>query len=878
MRRVTPFIGAGLVALVAFADPTFTHLPWADALAVATAVAATAAALSPIDWDRLPRLTMALPLVVGLVLGLGSTFARGSLLPIAAAAAGAAVITAIYVVPWDRFPRWVHNLPVFGGIVAVFIIQATIHAPGFVLPTELLVLPLYFTTVLFAALYQTRNELWAAAALAGIAILAGAVGEGEQAGEPAISILAVAVLWLVVFTVHAAVRSGHGAEERLRLLIDSVSDYAIITLDPTGKVTTWSPGAEQIKGYRADEIIGRNFSCFYPAEDIRTGKPDRELAEAARVGRFAGDGWRMHKDGSRFWANVVISALRDDGGRLRGFGKVTRDISERRRVEDAIKTLNDQLVQLVIEKIATNSELAEQKRLVDSLLQNLSDLGMGLVISTGSKIQSVNDAFSRITGYGAGEGRRLPDMQDLIAPEYMDQFRRQFAERTEGMGAVIIQEWEIVAADGRRVPVESISRSELVDGRQHSVAIVLDITARKQAARELAQSKARLQAVVDSSLTAIVTMDERGAITDWNPQAEATFGWRRDEILGKILADTIIPKQYRESHRTGVARYLATGEGPVLGKVLELSALNRDGREFPVELAISPASAPGGKPLFVGFLRDITGRKKSEDAIRRLNTELQIASQHKSEFLANMSHELRTPLNAILGFSELMIDDTAGRYDAGTRKKFLGQVTTSGRHLLGLINDVLDLSKVEAGQMELSVETVSVSEVVAQVMNTIEPIAAKKKIRVSADVAAGGQLDADPSKLKQMLLNLVSNAVKFTPEGGTVSIGAQRVFQMVEISVADNGIGIAESDLDRLFTAFQQLDHGAGRKQEGTGLGLALTKRMAALHGGDVRVVSELGKGSTFTLVLPLGLDGQRASESVGEAALGTDHVHHGVD
>jgi protein-histidine pros-kinase len=129
-----------------------------------------------------------------------------------------------------------------------------------------------------------------------------------------------------------------------------------------------------------------------------------------------------------------------------------------------------------------------------------------------------------------------------------------------------------------------------------------------------------------------------------------------------------------------------------------------------------------------------------------------------------------------------------------------------------------------------------------------------------------------------MLLNLVSNAVKFTPEGGTVSIGAKRLHEMVEISVTDNGIGIAESDLGRLFTEFQQLDPGAGRKQEGTGLGLALTKRLVALHGGDVRVASDLGKGSTFTLVLPLGLDGQRASKPVGEAALGTDHVHHGVD
>jgi PAS domain S-box-containing protein len=365
-------------------------------------------------------------------------------------------------------------------------------------------------------------------------------------------------------------------------------------------------------------------------------------------------------------------------------------------------------------------------------------------------------------------------------------------------------------------------------------------------------SQARLQAIVDTSLNAIVGMDEQGRVTDWNPQAETTFGWSRDEILGKALADTIIPEQHRNAHRAGIAHYLTTGDGPVLGKVLELTALDRTGREFPVELAISRASALGDKPLFVGLVRDITTRKEAEHAINNLNAELRIANQHKSEFLATMSHELRTPLNAILGFSELLLDDSVGKYNAATRQKFLTQISTSGKHLLDLINDILDLSKVEAGQMFLELETVSIAEIVGLVMNTIEPIASKKGVRVEANVGAAGRLQADPHKMVQMLLNLVSNAVKFTPEGGSVTIAVQRQAETVEISVTDTGIGIAKSDLDRLFREFQQLDSGPGRHQEGTGLGLALTKRLAALHGGNVRVVSEPGKGSVFTLELPL--------------------------
>jgi len=641
------------------------------------------------------------------------------------------------------------------------------------------------------------------------------------------------------------------AEEQLRLLLGAVNDYAIITLDTDGNVTTWNSGAERIKGYTAEEIVGQHFSRFYPDEDVKAGKPGRELVEAARVGKLEDEGWRIRKDGSRFWANVLITALRDEDGQLRGFGKVTRDITERKHSEDAIRALNEQLLQLVADRTTSNDELADEKRLVESLLQNLSDMGVGLLRSSGGTAESFNDAFARMTGYGPGQGP-VPPLAKLIAPEYLDQFREQLAARVAGMGDVVVLEWEIIARDGRRIPVESISRSELIDGQQHSIAIVLDITERKRAEQELIESQARLQAIIDTSLTAIVTMNDQGVITDWNPQAEVTFGWPRKDVLGRILVDTIIPPEYRDAHRAGLARYLATGEGPVLGNVLELTGLHRDGHEFPVELAISLASPPGGRPLFVGLIRDITTRTQTQEAIKSLNTELRVANLHKSEFLANMSHELRTPLNAILGFSELMLDDTSDKYDPTTRQKFLAQINASGKHLLSLINDILDLSKVEAGQMTLKLDTVLIVDVVREVLNTIEPLATKKRIRISVDVEGAGQLLADAGKLRQMLLNLVSNAVKFTPEVGLVSIEAQRLQNAIEISVADTGIGIAESDIPRLFKEFQQLDAGAGRQQEGTGLGLALTKRLAELHGGDIRVMSERGKGSTFTIRLPL--------------------------
>ena len=238
--------------------------------------------------------------------------------------------------------------------------------------------------------------------------------------------------------------------------------------------------------------------------------------------------------------------------------------------------------------------------------------------------------------------------------------------------------------------------------------------------------------------------------------------------------------------------------------------------------------------------------------LEQSNAALLEANRHKSVFLANMSHELRTPLNAIIGFSELLTDARDGQFDEATRTRFLSQILTSGKHLLGLINDILDLSKVEAGQIELRLQTVSIADVVDQVVKTVEPLVGKKNIQLQAQVDGAGEVLADAGKLKQMLLNLVSNAIKFTPEGGSVSLAASRLKDTVEISVTDTGIGIAQADQRQIFREFHQVDHGPGRKHEGTGLGLALTKRFAALHGGDVRVESVPDKGSTFTLILPV--------------------------
>jgi len=264
------------------------------------------------------------------------------------------------------------------------------------------------------------------------------------------------------------------------------------------------------------------------------------------------------------------------------------------------------------------------------------------------------------------------------------------------------------------------------------------------------------------------------------------------------------------------------------------------------------------------FSRHVTVRNRDElgtlaanlnrmsDELGRLYDQLEAANRHKSEFLANMSHELRTPLNAIIGFSDVLLERTFGEINQ-KQEQYVSIILTSGRHLLSLINDILDLSKIEAGRMELELTSFDLPSAIENTTILVRDRAARHSLTLTMEVDPDlGEFVGDERKFKQILLNLLSNAVKFTPDGGQIGVRAGRVDGVVEISVSDTGIGIAPDDQEAIFEEFRQVGTDYVRKREGTGLGLALTRKFIELHGGKIGVASELGKGSTFTVTLPV--------------------------
>jgi PAS domain S-box-containing protein len=465
------------------------------------------------------------------------------------------------------------------------------------------------------------------------------------------------------------------SEELFRSLIGGIKDYAILMLDPEGNVASWNIGAKRINGYDAGEILGKHFSCFYTEEDFKRHHPEELLSVAVAQGQCAEDGWRVRRDGSRYWASILITALYDDSGRVRGFSKVTRDITER-----------------------------------------------------------------------------------------------------------------------------------------------------KQAGEQLQQNETKFRALLESAPDAMLIVDYQGRITLVNAQVERIFGYERSELLGERI-ERLIP-----GTRNGV----------------ELKGRRKDGSEFPVEVRSSPIRTAQGS-WSASSVRDITDRMLVKEELVAARERAEAANRAKSGFLAAMSHEIRTPMNAILGMADMLWESQLNT----DQRQYVEVFRRAGSNLLTLINDILDLSKIEAGNFELESVAFDLEEVIDQVMELCSPKAQSKGIVLLSHLSPGltTGLIGDPTRLRQVLINLLGNAIKFTDSGEIVlSVQNDESGQSgrIAFAVSDTGIGIAPEKLSVIFDDFTQADSSTTRRYGGTGLGLGISQRLVESMGGRLMATSRLGKGSTF--------------------------------
>ena len=636
--------------------------------------------------------------------------------------------------------------------------------------------------------------------------------------------------------------------EEIAHLVDAIEDYAIFLLETDGTIRSWNRGAARTMGYAAGEVIGSHFSRFYGPEDLEARKPQIELEVAERETRVEDEGWRIRKDGSRFWANTVITALRNPAGELTGFAKVTRDLTVRRAAEERLR---------------------QSEEIFRLLVTSVKDYAIFLLDPNGY-IVTWNAGAQRFKGYTAHEiiGKHF----STFYPE--EDLRNRKPERELEIarrdGSVTDEGWRI-RKDGTRFWANVLITAVYDENRELRgfAKVTRDLTRQRETDQKLRQSEEVFRLLVSSVQDyAIFLLDPSGRVATWNAGAHRIKGYAPNEIIGRHFS-TFYPQEDIDNGKPERELEIATKYGSVED---EGWRLRKDGTRFWANVIIT-AVFDERRELrgFAKVTRDLTERKRAEEMQKALFEQRearflaeeerrraeasyrvsQEANRAKDEFLMTLSHELRTPLTSILGWARLL--PTLPPQD----ESFGEAVSAIGRSALlqaRLIDDVLDVSRIVSGKLRLTVETLNVLQLLNAAIDAVRPSIEAKGIVLTTTFAENlGVIVADATRLQQIIWNLLTNAVKFTPKRGRIEISARRTSSHVQVAVTDSGEGIEPSFLPHVFEPFRQAENPSTRVHGGLGLGLSIVRYLAEAHGGTVSAESRgRGQGATFTVTLPV--------------------------
>ncbi|MGE5097096.1 MAG: PAS domain S-box protein [Betaproteobacteria bacterium] len=607
-------------------------------------------------------------------------------------------------------------------------------------------------------------------------------------------------------------------DEPYRLLVDSVRDYAIFLLDPAGQVATWNPGAERINGYKADEIVGRHFSLFYPRSAIERGWPERELDTARRLGHFEDEGWRVRKDGATFWANVIIAPVRDAQGRLLGYSKIVRDLSERRENEERLR------------------QSEERFRL---LVETVQDYAIFLLDPEG-RVASWNAGAQRIKGYTAQEiiGRSFTT---FYPEEALDRnWPAIELEHAKRLGRFEDEGWRLRKDGSRFWANVIITALRDADGKLRGFAkITRDLTERRAQEERLRQSEERFRLLLEGLEDyAICMLDPEGRVVSWNAGARKIMGYSAEEIVGHVY-----DRFFRADERAAGRASDTLEQANVHRRSEEEGWLERkDGSRFWAHLSLNGLHGEDGTLRgYAMLVRDLSERKRMESLEER--------GRHLTEFLAMLAHELRNPLAPIRNAAAIM----------GATKDLPSQVSWSREvierqtaQLTRLVEDLLDVSRITRGKLRLQSAPMEVDVAVQRAVEASRPLIDARRHQLHVDVPGGMAVHGDMTRLTQVFLNILNNAAKYTPEGGAIDVSGAAEGDDVVVRIRDNGVGISPALLERVFDLFAQGERTLDRSEGGLGIGLTLARRIVALHGGNIVARSEgVGRGAEFEVRLP---------------------------